>query len=198
MKNCPYICNTVCECEADCQGRISYSKSYSVCNGKIENGRCNKCFNIPSSSSAYCSRLVQVFPEEIRNNFSPFDLMIGNYALCNGLRVKIDSHYYKEIVSQNIQFTFEPLLMTEEWHNKFGVYKDGFGNFEYATKRLQRLTFSGGYVYIRDYDSIDGNPSIKDSIVCIWNDDFAGRGMYVHEFQNMYKLLTGINISENE
>lgn len=40
--------------------------------------------------------------------------------------------------------------LTEEWHNKFGIEKDGFISFEYKINDRKKIIFSGDYIYLRD------------------------------------------------
>lgn len=84
-----------------------------------------------------------------------------------------------------------PIPLTEEWHNKFGVTKNGFGSFEYVLKNNHNLyltvLFTGDYVMIRQ----GKNKSIEDDVISIWNKDVIKRNMYVHEWQNLFFTLTG-------
>ena len=85
--------------------------------------------------------------------------------------------------------TFSPIPLTEEYHNKFGVKKDGFNSFVYILPRKLniniKIVFQGDYVFLRQ-----GNGSREDDVVSVWNSDLAKRDMYVHEFQNLYFALT--------
>jgi len=84
------------------------------------------------------------------------------------------------------------VLLTEEWHNKFGIKMNGHMSFEYLIRESKfgytKIIFSGDYVYIRQ--SVNNFVS-DDSLVTIWNNDIKKRGMYVHEFQNLYMVLKG-------
>jgi hypothetical protein len=84
----------------------------------------------------------------------------------------------------------EPILLTEEWHNKFGVKKDGFGAFEYKIPRKNnsniKVIFSRDYVMLRQ-----GKGRIDDDLIAIWNKDIKKRDMFVHEWQNLYFSLCG-------
>lgn len=86
---------------------------------------------------------------------------------------------------------FEPIPLTEEWHNKFGVQKNGFGNFEYDIcpfgRKTRVLVFSGDYLYIRD---MSGKDRTEDDLITIWNKDIK-KNFYVHEWQNLYFALSG-------
>ena len=85
----------------------------------------------------------------------------------------------------------EPIELTEEWHNLFGVKKDGFHEFTYDISRFEKgklcLVFSGDYLYLRESEKPNTIPS---DIICIWNKDLM-KHFYVHEFQNLYKSITG-------
>lgn len=87
---------------------------------------------------------------------------------------------------------YEPIELTEEWHNKFGVKIDGFKSFVYKLPRNRNIDieviFTGDYVMLRQKE--DNNP-YNDSIVSIWNKDLTRRDMNVHEWQNLYFALTG-------
>lgn len=88
----------------------------------------------------------------------------------------------------------KPILLTEEWHNKFGVVKNGFNQFEYNSPRKNNfnvdILFTGDYVYIRQR-ILSSRPSHNVYYLSIWNKDLTKRDMYVHEWQNLYFALTG-------
>lgn len=89
--------------------------------------------------------------------------------------------------------------MTEKWHNKFGVFKNGFGQFEYPLPEKRnfglKVIFSYDYVMIRQKAS--GGP-IEDDLVSIWNRDLARREMSVKEWQMLYHVLTGEELTEKK
>lgn len=91
----------------------------------------------------------------------------------------------------------KPIELTEEWHNKFGVFKNGFGNFEYRFENKFNLfltfVFTGDYVMIRQ----GKEKRIDDDIVSIFNKDLTKRNMYVHEFQNIVHALTQTELEIN-
>lgn len=86
----------------------------------------------------------------------------------------------------------QPIPLTEEMHNKFGVYKNGFNNFEYELPIKNnfsiKIIFSGDYVFLRQSNSHDIH---EDDVVSVWNKDLTKRDMYINEFQNLYFALTG-------
>jgi hypothetical protein len=90
----------------------------------------------------------------------------------------------------NIEGFFKPIPLTEEWHNKFGTFKNGFKSFEYVLPRKNNISlkviFTGDYVMLRQ-----GEVSIEDDIISVWNKDITKRDMYLHEWQNLYFALTG-------
>lgn len=95
-----------------------------------------------------------------------------------------------------------PIPLTEDWHNKFGIKKNGFKNFVYelpltriAIKTI--VVFTQDYVVIRSFDGDMQKPSIADNIVTIWNKDKMKRDMFVHEWQNLYFALTGEELKIN-
>lgn len=113
------------------------------------------------------------YPMQITSTFSD-----GVYANFEGNEGDVWEYKLKDI---------EPILMTEEWHNKFGVLKNGFNNFEYKLPMNNTIVFNGDYVFLRQ-----GNDKpMECDIVTIWNKDLTKRDMYVHEFQNLYLILAG-------
>lgn len=85
-----------------------------------------------------------------------------------------------------------PIPLTEEWHNAFGVERNGFDSFEYILPRTHNIAikviFNGDYVMLRQ----------DDDIISIWNKDLTKRDMYVHEWQNLYFTITGIMLKRKE
>lgn len=83
--------------------------------------------------------------------------------------------------------------LTEDLHNIFGVKKDGFLNFVYDISRFDIknetcLVFSGDYLFLRDKINEPNSPPYD--FITIWNKDIK-KEFYVHEFQNLYKEITG-------
>ena len=118
-----------------------------------------------------------------------------------GLAVKDDFQLY--IQSKSFENTFfekpekyRPIPLTEEWHNKFGVFKNGFESFEYVLPRKNNISlkviFTGDYVMLKQ-----GKGTPQDDIVSIWNKDITKRDMFVHEWQNLYFALTGEELTLN-
>jgi len=91
---------------------------------------------------------------------------------------------------QRMPVLYIPIPLTEDWHNKFGVNRNGFDNFEYVLPEKNnfsiRIVFNGDYVMLRQGSGARAN----DDIVSIWNKDLTKRDMYVHEWQNLYYALT--------
>ena len=91
-----------------------------------------------------------------------------------------------------------PILLTEEWHNKFGVEMK-FKHFTYKLPIIKNIEISIihdlDYVYLRQRN--DNHP-MNDSIISIWNRDLVKRDMYVHEWQNLYFALTGAELKLKE
>jgi hypothetical protein len=89
-----------------------------------------------------------------------------------------------------------PILISEYWHNKFGVYDNGNMAFEYVLPRKNnidcKVIFTGDYVFIRQ-----GLKWWDDDIISIWNKDLTRRDMYVHEWQNLYNILAGEELKFN-
>ena len=117
------------------------------------------------------------------------ELRIGNYVKYAKEVLKFAGQT-TEITWMSLEDTsfYYPIPLTEEWHNKFGVVKNGFNNFEYALPRKNnmgiKIIFNGEYVMLRQ-----GFGGVKDDIVVIWNKDVSKRDMYVHEWQNLYYTL---------
>jgi hypothetical protein len=113
-------------------------------------------------------------------------LRIGNYYLAFG----VDLKQVETLTKDKILIDFTPILLTEEWHNKFGTSKNVIESFEYVLPRKNnmylKVIFTGDYVMLRQ-----GQGTLEDDIVSIWNKDLTKRGMYVHEWQNLYFALTG-------
>jgi len=110
---------------------------------------------------------------------------VYNFDLyCNGADCVAD--YYEG---------WKPIPLTEEWHNKFGVKINGHMSFEYPLPRKNnikvKIVFSGDYVYL-----IQGDKTMEQDIVAIWNKDLTKRDMFVHEFQNLVFALTGEELKE--
>jgi len=106
----------------------------------------------------------------------------------------IDHQDIKNFEEDPVKFNerHKPIPISEKWHNRFGVEKNGFDSFEYELPRKVnirvKVVFTDDYVYLRQ--SNDGI-SLNDSLITIWNKDVAGRYIYVHEWQNLYNSLTG-------
>jgi hypothetical protein len=87
----------------------------------------------------------------------------------------------------------QPIPLTEEWHNNFGININGHLSFEYVLPRKNnmdiRVIFQGDYVFLRQ--SKNSNFPMADDVVVIWNKDLTKRDMFVHEWQNLYFALTG-------
>jgi hypothetical protein len=120
------------------------------------------------------------------------ELKIGNLVLEGGEVVLLSTNYelFKCLVNVDRGIGFEPIPLTEEWHNKFGTSKNGFKSFEYVLPRKNnidlKVIFTGDYVMLRQ-----GQGTLEDDVVSIWNKDLTKRDMYVHEWQNLYFALTG-------
>lgn len=86
--------------------------------------------------------------------------------------------------------------MDEEWHRIFGVEKDGFDSFRYKVPRNNNINitiiFTGDYVMIQQ-----GDKPYESDLVSIWNKDLTKRDMYVHEFQNLYFILSGEDLKDS-
>lgn len=93
---------------------------------------------------------------------------------------------------------FKPIPLTEEWHTKFGAIRTGSNDFVYQISDVKTISFSGGYIFIRDFDKNIKLPAIEDNICTLWSNDLRRRGIYVHEWQTMYWSLTGQELTIKE
>ena len=97
-----------------------------------------------------------------------------------------------QILESRIDDYYRAIPLTEEMHNKFGCYKNGFNNFEYELPIKNnfsiKIIFSGDYVFLRQSNSHNIH---EDDVVSVWNKDLTKRDMYVHELQNRYFSLCG-------
>jgi hypothetical protein len=142
-----------------------------------------------------------------KNKMKAHELRIGNLVdLGNRIAKVIENNSLACVVVdlEETQDTIEdyertkPIPLTEAWHNKFGVQKNGFLSFEYVLPRKNnidiRVVFQGDYVFLRQSSSMRKSASknhIMDDVISIWNKDLTKRDMYVHEWQNLYFALTG-------
>lgn len=140
------------------------------------------------------------------------DLRIGNYVASSSNPdnkktwvvgkvcsiASLDSKFEQIEVETQEDFTwffkgsFFGIPLTKEWHEKFGVnYNNALSEYVYIIERNNnfnlKIIFSGDYVFIRQGD---GNP-VDDDIITIWNKDLTKRDMYVHEWQNLFYLISG-------
>lgn len=153
-------------------------------------------------------------PQQMRSEVKASELRIGNLMLFGNIEAKILEirqgqdlnllrlNYFRD----DIECFHRPLVETnqisgiplaEEWHNKFGVIKNGFHSFEYKLPRINNISltviFDGDYVWIRQGDQT--KPIPQHDMITVWNKDLTKRDMYVHEWQNLYHLLTGTELT---
>jgi hypothetical protein len=125
------------------------------------------------------------------------ELRIGNYVMQRGETTIVKSIKFSlndwQRINGLIYKSCTPIPLTEEWHNKFGVEKNGFYQFEYELPEKNnfkiRVIFNHEYVTLRQ-----GGINQKlheDDLIVIWNKDLTKRDMYLHEWQNLYFALTG-------
>jgi hypothetical protein len=122
----------------------------------------------------------------------PQELRIGNYYQ-GASRGNIETVTWQTLRDlEEGKLNCLPIQLTEEMHNKFGVYKNGFNNFEYELPIKNnfsiKIIFSGDYVFLRQSNSHNIH---EDDVVSVWNKDLTKRDMYINEFQNLYFALTG-------
>jgi hypothetical protein len=134
------------------------------------------------------------------------DLRVSNVVSVDGFTVVVDSITNvginifvadNELIEYadfgNEAYHVKPIELTPEWHAKFGIKFDGHLQFEYMIDEkiecyYKKVVFSDDYVYLRQ--STD-KYAHNDQLVTLWNNDTKKRPMWVHEWQNMYSLLTG-------
>lgn len=85
----------------------------------------------------------------------------------------------------------EPIPLTEEWHFNFGAVQTASNDFVYKISSNKTIIFSSDYVFMRDFEKDLYSPSMEDNICTLWNKDIRKRDMYLHEWQNMFYILTG-------
>lgn len=128
------------------------------------------------------------------------EFRIGNYLHDRENRLcKVEELYTNEFKAPAINggMTSLPnktIPLTEEWHNKFGCEKNGFISFEYKINDRKKIIFSGDYIYLRDIQDMSNKESVGDDICVLWNNDIKRRVIYVHEWQNLYYALTGLEL----
>ena len=103
-----------------------------------------------------------------------------------------------EINDDQVSNRYKPIPLTEEWHNKFGVKQNGFGDFVYLISDIKAIVFSGDYVFMRDFEKNIDLPTFNDNLCTIWSIDERKRKMFVHEWQNLYFALTGEELTLKE
>ena len=83
----------------------------------------------------------------------------------------------------------EPIPLTKEWLLKFGFEKnrDSFSKNIGLFSKEERLSFSGGDLYITDSEKSN---TIPTDIIMLWDKDVM-KNFYVHQLQNLYYALTG-------
>jgi hypothetical protein len=87
--------------------------------------------------------------------------------------------------------------ITNDWHILLGGVKNGFNSYEYDISRFEsgelKLSFSGDYLIITEFDK---DKKIPNDLIVLWNKDIK-KEFYVHEFQNLYKSITGKDLVYN-
>jgi hypothetical protein len=86
------------------------------------------------------------------------------------------------------------ILLTDEWHNKLGGKKDGFGQYIYIINST-KIIFTSDYVFIRQSKN---DCPMNDDLCTIWNKDLRRREMYVHEWKELYYILKGSHLTIKE
>lgn len=123
------------------------------------------------------------------------ELRLGNfiiYSMGDIITLELDAIEY---IFNNIE-GYKPIPLTEEWHNKFGVKINGFNAFEYKLPNKNNIDIS--VVFNEDYIVLrQGDDKMDDDMIYIWNKDLKKRAIFVHEWQNLYFVLTGEELKKN-
>lgn len=119
------------------------------------------------------------------------ELRIGNWINEQGLILQVG------MINQSLFEGSDPIPISEEWHNKFGVTKNGFNAFVYKIRLGKFISFSGDYIYLIDTVRMDEVMTPDDDICTLWNNDVRGRAIYVHEWQNLYFVIKGDELEIN-
>lgn len=125
------------------------------------------------------------------------ELRIGNLvgfgeSILEVCFIEEDSFRAKDNENQTWKNTWadiKPIPLTEEWLLKFGFEKnrDSFSKNIGLFSQGERLSFSGGYLYITDSEEPN---TIPTDVITLWNKDVMNN-LYVHQLQNLYYALTG-------
>lgn len=88
----------------------------------------------------------------------------------------------------------EPILLNEKIHKLLGgvgIYPD----MAYYKKSILgahvAFIFANSKVYVNIYKKHEHTPTDDDIRIIIWDEQIMMRGMYLHEFQNIYMSFTG-------
>lgn len=119
------------------------------------------------------------------------DIFNNGYIELCGRDIYQISSYENGVNVEDKYKKFNPIILTEKYHNMFGCYKDGFNCFVYNININQAIVFSNDYIFLRDYHNDKYISSHDDDINTIWSNDLRRRSIYVHEFQNLYRLISG-------
>jgi hypothetical protein len=90
-----------------------------------------------------------------------------------------------EFISDNELRCADPIPLTEEWHLKFGAEKERDEVYCYTIPTKRNIN-----IVIR-FNGMDMYMYQGDDRILFWDCDYTLRGMYVHEWQNLFNCLTG-------
>jgi hypothetical protein len=125
------------------------------------------------------------------------ELRIGNFLqdskahVCRVIELRNDEISAPVIQGALTYLPVEPILLTEEWLLKFGFEKtDDYGDqIYYEPKDRDKRN----YYICFDHDEISFGLSVFGNCTNLIYD--AEHLQYVHQFQNLYYSLTGIELS---
>jgi hypothetical protein len=101
--------------------------------------------------------------------------------------------YITDTNGQNINFNLiKGVAIDKTFHESCWIDRNAFGQYIYETLlpqgNVEKIIFTDYRVFLQQ----PNKP--KPEIVTIWDNELKGRSMHVHEFQSLYKLLTGKNL----
>lgn len=103
---------------------------------------------------------------------------------------RMGERFITTLFAEDISCTdLKPVPISPVFHEACWIKKNAFEQYIYETMlpqgNVQKIIFTDHRVFLQQ----PNNP--KPDTITIWDNEYKGRGMYVHEFQRLYKLLTG-------
>lgn len=127
----------------------------------------------------------------------PHELMEGNYFQWHELA---SMGRGVDVITPKNHYTYtefkDPIPLNKEWLIKFGFIQDGFKQFYIKTNHRQEIRITQDFDYVYVIDKPYKIKAIQDMVV-VWNKDIKGL-IPVHQLQNLYKSLTGEQLTIKE